>query len=114
VKRSGPGSTTVPIGWGILGTGSIARVFARELRRLPDARLVAVGSRSPERAEEFGTSLGVPHRYGYYADLVADPGVDAVYIATPASAHRDNMLLCLEAGKAVLCEKPFTVHAGGP
>lgn len=112
MKRRGPGSTSAPIGWGILGTGSIARIFARELQELPDARLVAVGSRSRERAEAFGTLLGIPHRHGSYADLVADPDVDVAYIATPASAHRENMLVCLEAGKAALCEKPFTVDAG--
>jgi len=97
------------IRWGIVGTGAAARVFARDLRHLPDARLVAVGSRTDERAQAFGRDLGVPKRYGRYADLVQDPEVDVVYIATPASAHHDNMLLCLSARKPVLCEKPFTV-----
>jgi predicted dehydrogenase len=110
VSRARPGHGTL-IRWGILGTGAIARLFARDLARLPDARLVAIGSRSVERAEAFGKELGVPHRYGRYADLVEAPDVDVVYVATPASAHRDNMLLCLEAGKALLCEKPFTVDA---
>lgn len=104
-------STGAPVRWGILGTGTIARLFARDLGQLPDARLTAVGSRSLERAEAFGGALDVPHRFGRYADLVGDPDVDVVYIATPASEHRRNMLLCLEAGKAVLCEKPFTVDA---
>jgi predicted dehydrogenase len=103
--------TGAPIRWGILGTGAIARLFARDLRSLPDAELIAVGSRSRERAEVFGRELGVPHRFGSYAELVGDPRVDVVYVATPAAAHRENMLLCLEAGKAVLCEKPFTVDA---
>jgi len=110
MSRARPDQGT-PIRWGILGTGAIARVFARDLEYLPDARLVAIGSRSVERADAFGKELGVPHRYGRYADLVEAPDVDVVYIATPASAHRENMLLCLEAGKAVLCEKPFTLDA---
>jgi predicted dehydrogenase len=112
VRPRRPRSTGTPIRWGILGTGSIARLFARDLGDLPDAELVAVGSRSRERAEAFGRELGVPHRFGSYAELVGNPQVDVVYVATPASAHRKNMLLCLEAGKAVLCEKPFTVDAG--
>ncbi|HSF03444.1 MAG TPA: Gfo/Idh/MocA family oxidoreductase [Solirubrobacterales bacterium] len=102
----------VPIRWGVLGTGSIARLFARDLEALAGAQLVAVASRSRERAEAFGREFGIPHRFGSYADLAGAPMVDVVYIATPASAHRDNTLLCLEAGKAVLCEKPFTVDAG--
>ena len=72
---------------------------------------MAVGSRTTERAEVFGKDLNVPNRHGRYADLVADPDVDVVYVATPTSAHRENVLLCLAARKAVLCEKPFTVDA---
>lgn len=105
-------SAGAPIRWGILGTGSIARLFARDLVDLPDAELVAVGSRNRERAEAFGRELGVLHRLGSYTELVGHPQVDVVYVATPASAHRENILLGLEAGKAVLCEKPFTVDAG--
>jgi predicted dehydrogenase len=59
----------------------------------------------------FGKRFDIPRRYGNYAELANDPSVQAVYIATPASAHIDNMLLCLNAGKAVLCEKPLTVNA---
>jgi predicted dehydrogenase len=99
------------INWGILGTGKIARLFASDLALLPDAKLVAIGSRSKEKARSFGERFGVPYRYGSYAELAGDPRVQAVYIATPASAHKENMLLCLNAGKAVLCEKPFTVNA---
>ena len=100
-----------PVGWGILGTGYIAGMFAADLARVPGARLVAVGSRSKEKADAFGERFGIPHRHGSYAELVQDPSVQAVYISTPASAHKDNMLLCLNAGKAVLCEKPLTVNA---
>ncbi|HXF63813.1 MAG TPA: Gfo/Idh/MocA family oxidoreductase [Caldilineaceae bacterium] len=97
--------------WGILGTGNIASQFATGLQALPDARLVAVGSRSQATADAFGDRFNAPHRHASYAGVAADPEVDAVYIATPHHLHIENMLLCLEAGKAVLCEKPFTINA---
>lgn len=99
------------INWGILGTGKIARLFASDLALAADAKLFAIGSRNREKARAFGAEFSVPYRYGSYAELAGDPRVQAIYIATPASAHKDNMLLCLNAGKAVLCEKPFTVNA---
>ncbi|MEP6959438.1 MAG: Gfo/Idh/MocA family oxidoreductase, partial [Nitrospirota bacterium] len=100
-----------PVGWGILGTGNIAGRFARDLAFVAGARLVAVGSRSQERARAFGEQFGITHQHGSYVELVHDSHVQAVYIATPASAHKANIELCLQAGKAVLCEKPFTVNA---
>ncbi len=99
------------IRWGILGTGNIARKFALGLHELEDAALVAVGSRSQESADRFGDQFQVSRRHASYEDLAADPQVDVVYIATPHSLHKENMRLCLEAGKAVLCEKPFTINA---
>lgn len=99
------------IRWGILGTGNIARKFAQGLQALEDAALVAVGSRSQESADRFGDQFQVPRRHASYEELVADPEVDVIYIATPHSLHKENMRLCLEAGKAVLCEKPFTINA---
>lgn len=99
------------IRWGILSTGKIARVFAEALKVLPEAELVAVGSRSAESANQFGDQFRVPHRYATYQALVNDPDVDVIYVATPHALHRDNMLLCLQAGKSVLCEKPFTINA---
>ena len=97
--------------WGIIGTGNIARKFATGLAALPDAELVAVGSRTQETADAFGAQFNIPHRHAGYEALALDPQVDAVYIATPHSLHRENSLLCLAAGKAVLCEKPFTINA---
>jgi predicted dehydrogenase len=97
--------------WGILGTGAIARQFVEGLRSLPEAEVLAVGSRSEASASEFADERGVPRRYASYDDLAADPDVDVVYVATPHPFHADNAELCLEAGKAVLCEKPFTVNA---
>jgi len=97
--------------WGILGAGRIAGVFAQGLANLPDAELLAVGSRSQGNADAFGARYGVPRRYPSYDELAADPDVDAIYIATPHVLHAPNSLLCLRAGKAVLCEKPFTINA---
>lgn len=99
------------IRWGILGTGNIAHQFARGLSVLTDAELVAVGSRSQETADAFGDEFGVGRRHPSYEALANDPDVDAIYVSTPHSLHRENSLLCLDAGKAVLCEKPFTINA---
>ncbi|EDN69648.1 oxidoreductase family [Beggiatoa sp. PS] len=99
------------INWGILGTGYIAQEFAQDLRRLPEAKLLAVGSRKLEVAQAFAHQFQIPRAYQSYEELVTDKDVDIVYIATPNTAHKDNCILCLEAGKAVLCEKPFTLNA---
>jgi predicted dehydrogenase len=100
------------IRWGILSTGWIAKKFAEGLSVLPDAEIVAVGSRAQETADVFGDEFDVPHRHASYEALAEDPDVDVVYIGTPHPFHKGNSLLCLEAGKAVLCEKPFTINAG--
>src|SRR3712207_2270316 len=97
--------------WGILGTGNIAHQFARGLVALDDAELVAEGSRSQETADSFGEEFGLARRHASYEALANDPEVDAIYVSTPHSYHRENTLLCLEAGKAVLCEKPFAINA---
>ena len=99
------------IKWGIMGPGGIARQFTNELVTSKNATVHAVGSRSADRAKAFADSFEIPKAYGSYAELVADPDVDIVYIATPHPQHRENALMCIEAGKAVLCEKPFTVNA---
>lgn len=98
--------------WGILAPGGIARKFATGLKALDDARAVAVGSRSLDRAKEFAAEYDVDRAYGSYEELARDPEVDAIYIATPHNYHKDTTILCLENGKAVLCEKPFAVSAG--
>jgi len=96
-------------GWGILATGHIASVFARDLALLPDeARLVAVGSRSLERAMAFAADHGIPRAYDTYAELAGDPDVDVVYVASTHHDHFASAKLCLEAGKSVLIEKPMT------
>ncbi|HNZ48654.1 MAG TPA: Gfo/Idh/MocA family oxidoreductase [Candidatus Hydrogenedentes bacterium] len=101
---------TDSIRWGILGTGTIARKFAEGLRFAKGAELRAVGSRSMETAVQFAEQYQVPNRHACYESLAADPEVDVVYIATPHPMHKNNSMLCLNAGKAVLCEKPFTVN----
>ncbi len=98
-------------GWGILGAGNIARKFAADLAFAPGARLAAVGSRDAARAAEFAGETGAGRAHGNYGDLVADPDVEAVYVATRHPDHAAAALLCLEAGKPVLVEKPFTLNA---
>lgn len=97
--------------WGILSTGGIAATFVEDLKLLPDAEVVAVGSRTQAAADAFAKRYEIPRAYGDWASLAADDGVDVVYVATPQSAHHASAKLCLEAGKAVLCEKPFTLDS---
>ena len=97
-----------PIRWGVLAPGKIANVFADAVHEGTRSRVVAVGSRSVERAREFAGRHGVERAHGSYADLVADPDVDAVYVASPHSEHHEHALLALAAGKPVLVEKAFT------
>jgi predicted dehydrogenase len=100
-----------PVRWGVIGTGGIAATFAGDLTLLPDAEIVAVGSRSQAGADAFADRFAIAHRHSSYEALARDPDVDAVYVATPHPMHRDNALLAIEAGKAVLVEKPFTINA---
>ena len=99
------------IRWGIMGCGGIAHMFATSLRALDRGTLLAGASRTPGRAAEFAEKYGMARAYTDYGSLVADPDVDAVYIATTHNFHFENIRLCLENGKHVLCEKPFTVNA---
>jgi predicted dehydrogenase len=96
--------------WGILGTGKIARAFAVGLLDTPGAVLAAVGSRSFATAEAFGAEFGALASYGSYQELADAGDVDLVYIATPHTLHAENARMALEAGKGVLCEKPFTIN----
>ena len=96
--------------WGILGPGGIAKAFAEDLKRLDGHSIAAVGSRTLSNAQSFANTFGGT-AYGSYEELVADPQVDAIYVATPHPAHKENVILALNAGKPVLCEKPFAVNA---
>ncbi len=96
--------------WAILGLGKIAHKFAADLALLPNARLYACASRSQERSADFARQYGISQAFSSYEDLAACPDVDIVYIATPHSSHAEAALMCLEAGKAVLCEKPMAMN----
>ena len=98
------------IRWGILGTGRIAGDFATGLAAESDAEIVAVGSRAQHTADEFADRFAIPNRHPTYDALAADPDVDIIYIATPHTLHKENTISCLNAGKAVLCEKPFAIN----
>jgi predicted dehydrogenase len=100
-----------PVRWGILGAGNIAKKFADGLKSVAGAELIAVGSRSQEKADAFAQPYGIAHRHASYEALVADADVDAIYVATPHPMHAPHSILALQAGKAVLCEKPFTANA---
>lgn len=95
--------------WGILATGGIAHAFTSDLRTA-GLDVTAVGSRTLESARAFAEQYDIPHAHGSYANLVADPDVDIVYIATPHPGHVENALLALDHGKHVLVEKPFTLN----
>src|SRR5215217_708673 len=98
------------IRWGVLATGGIAATFTQDLLTLPDTEVVAVGSRSAESAAAFGDRFRIANRHGSWQALAEDPDVDIVYVATTHNAHYDAAAMCLDAGKAVLCEKPFTLN----
>ena len=96
---------------GILGAGKIARTMARTVSGLEEIKLTAIGSRSIENAEKFAEEFSVPKAYGSYEELARDESLDLIYIATPHSRHYEDCMLCLENGRNVLCEKPFTANA---
>ncbi|GAA3802260.1 Gfo/Idh/MocA family oxidoreductase [Sphaerisporangium flaviroseum] len=95
------------LSWGIAATGGIARVVGEVIAAEPGMRVAAVGSRDLERARGLAADLGAPRAYGSYAELVVDPEVDVVYVATPHSHHLQVAELAIAAGRAVLCEKPL-------
>ncbi|MCE7009070.1 Gfo/Idh/MocA family oxidoreductase [Kibdelosporangium philippinense] len=95
--------------WGVVATGRIADVVTSDMALVPDADVIAVSSRSTPKAEEFAKRHGIPRFYGDYHDMLADPGIEVVYVATPHSSHYIVARNALLAGKAVLCEKPITV-----
>lgn len=96
--------------WGIIGLGKIAHKMAEDLLLVEDADLVAVASRDINKSKEFASQYQVAHFYGSYEELVQNQDVDVVYIATPHVFHFENTMMCLKAGKSVLCEKAFGMN----
>ncbi|MCK5136460.1 MAG: Gfo/Idh/MocA family oxidoreductase [Bacteroidales bacterium] len=99
------------IKWGILSTGQISGKFAEALELLPEAEICAVASRNAGTAKKFAEKHGILKAYGSYLALADDPEVDVVYIGTPHSFHLENSVMCMRAGKSVLCEKALTINA---
>lgn len=97
--------------WGILGTGGIAQAFVDDLSRAEGHHVIAIGSRSIEKAQSFAKPIRGATAHGSYSELVADKKVDAIYVATPHPMHLEHSLLAMNAGKPVLCEKPFAMSA---
>ena len=100
-----------PLRWGVAATGGIAASMCEALATLPDARIVAVGSRTQDAADDFAARFSIPNAHGSYQALFDDPDVDIVYVASPHSHHRAMTIAALDAGKHVLCEKAFAVNA---
>ena len=94
-----------------LGAGRIAHVLAKTMVQMEDVTLYAVAARDLDRAESFAAEYGFAKAYGSYEEMLSDPAVELVYIATPHSHHFEHMKLCIDHGKAVLCEKSFTLNA---
>jgi predicted dehydrogenase len=109
--RTPPSEAAPALAWGVLGTGWIAERFVGSLRRHTRQRLLAVGSRDPDRAAAFAGRHGLARAHGSYEALVADPDVEIVYVATPHPAHHPCATLALEAGRHVLVEKPLALNA---
>lgn len=97
--------------WGIMATGKIAHTFAKAVNFTEGAKLYACASRNAEKATEFAAQYGAEKSYGSYEELVADKDIDVIYIATPMSCHYENVKLCFEHGKNVLCEKSITINS---
>lgn len=99
------------INWGIIGPGKIASKFASDLNLVNGTRLYAVASRDVNRAKKFASDYNASKAYGSYEELVNDPEVDVVYIASPHVFHYEQTLMCFNYGKHVLCEKPMGMNA---
>lgn len=98
--------------WGILGAGGIARTWAGTVLANTEQRITAVASRTPGKAEQFAKDLGIARSYSSYEELVERPDIDAIYIASYPSDHKEHALLAIAAGKHVLIEKPTTMNSG--
>ena len=97
--------------WGILSTADINRKLIPGAHASPKVELLAVASRDKARAESFAREWNIERAYGSYEELFADPEVEAVYIPLPNTLHREWTIKAVDAGKHVLCEKPFSRHS---
>lgn len=97
--------------WGVIGPGNIANTFAKAIAPSKKGKILAVASRSKERAADFANTYQIEKTYTEYEQMLADPDIDIIYIATPHNFHYQQAKMCLEAGKHVLVEKPSTVNA---
>ena len=102
-----PGDVAFPLRWGIIGAGNISAHWVSSLHACRGATVAAVASRDLDRAKAFAARHGVERAYGSYAEMVASPDVDIVYVGTITELHKEHSLLAIEAGKHVLCEKPL-------
>ena len=105
------GGAGFPLRWGILGAGSISTQWVEALAACPGATVTAVAARERTRAEQFAARFGIAAAYGDYAEMVASPEVDIVYVGTVTGVHKEHALLAIAAGKHVLCEKPLAGNA---
>ena len=95
---------------GILGAGGIARIMAATVAKMNETKVLAIGSRTLEKAQEFAAEFDIPTSYGSYEELAADDRLDLIYIATPHSCHFEDCMICIQNGRNVLCEKAFTAN----
>lgn len=98
------------IKWGIIGAGNIAAKFATDLNTVSNAELYGIASRGIDKAENFKSKFKAEKAFGSYHELASDSNIDAIYVATPHSFHKEHTLLCLHHSKPVLCEKPFAMN----
>lgn len=96
--------------WGLIGAGNISSKFAKALNSLEHTQITAIASRDIVKARAFADRFSIEKAYGSYEEIVRDPEIDVIYIGTPHTEHRENAKLCMINGKAVLCEKPFTLN----
>lgn len=99
------------INWAIMGAGNISSTFATALNGMDNTKLLAVASRDLDRGKKFADRFHIERAYGSYEDMVKDPDIDVIYIGTPHTEHKSNAELCINNGKSVLCEKPFTINS---
>lgn len=97
--------------WAIMGAGHVSHKFAKSFHDgIGDGELYAVASRTMDKAVDFATTYGIKHAYGTYEEMLKDDDVDMVYVASPHGLHKEHVLMCIESGKGVLCEKAFSIN----